>query len=103
MTITTGIATSDRTGPAVEEAERWSAHNYHPLPVVIAEAEGAWVTDVDGRRYLHCLAGYSALSFGHRHPGLVPAARAQLSGTTLTPRAFRQYQPGPSFPRLARR
>ena len=52
------------------------AHNYHPLPVVVADAEGAWVTDVDGRRYLDCLAGYSALNFGHRHPALIAAAHA---------------------------
>jgi ornithine--oxo-acid transaminase len=73
---------------AAEEAERWTAHNYHPLPVVIAEGSGAWVTDVDGRRYLDCLAGYSALNFGHRHPALLAAARAQLDRLTLTSRAF---------------
>ena len=77
-----------RTPEALEEAERWTAHNYHPLPVVIAEAEGAWVTDVDGRRYLDFLAGYSALNFGHRHPGLIAAAHAQLDRVTLTSRAF---------------
>jgi len=64
------------------------APNYHPLPVVVAHAEGAWVTDVDGRRYLDCLAGYSALNFGHGHPALVAAARAQLDRVTLTSRAF---------------
>ena len=77
-----------RTPEALAEAERWTAHNYHPLPVVIAEAEGAWVTDVDGRRYLDFLAGYSALNFGHRHPGLIAAAHAQLDRVTLTSRAF---------------
>jgi ornithine--oxo-acid transaminase len=76
------------TPTAVADAERWTAHNYHPLPVVISEAEGAWVTDVDGRRYLDCLAGYSALNFGHRHPQLVAAAHAQLDRLTLTSRAF---------------
>ncbi|MGN9906513.1 ornithine--oxo-acid transaminase [Phytohabitans sp. LJ34] len=70
------------------EAERWTAHNYHPLPVVISSAEGAWVTDIDGKRYLDCLAGYSALNFGHRHPALVAAAHAQLDRLTLTSRAF---------------
>jgi len=77
-----------RTPEAVADAERWTAHNYHPLPVVIAEASGAWVTDIDGRRYLDCLAGYSALNFGHRHPALVAAAREQLDRLTLTSRAF---------------
>ena len=77
-----------RTPEALAEAERYTAHNYHPLPVVIADAEGAWVTDVDGRRYLDFLAGYSALNFGHRHPGLIAAAHAQLDRLTLTSRAF---------------
>jgi ornithine--oxo-acid transaminase len=77
-----------RTPGALADAEKWTAHNYHPLPVVVAEAEGAWVTDVDGRRYLDFLAGYSALNFGHRHPGLIAAAHAQLDRVTLTSRAF---------------
>ncbi len=77
-----------RTPGALADAERWTAHNYHPLPVVVAEADGAWVTDVDGRRYLDCLAGYSALNFGHRHPALIEAAHAQLDRVTLTSRAF---------------
>ncbi|MER6675482.1 ornithine--oxo-acid transaminase [Streptomyces sp. NPDC000983] len=64
------------------------AHNYHPLPVVVARAEGTWVEDVEGRRYLDMLAGYSALNFGHRHPGLVEAAHHQLDRLTLTSRAF---------------
>jgi ornithine--oxo-acid transaminase len=85
--------------PKTEEhlrlADRFVAHNYYPLPVVIAEAEGAWVTDVDGRRYLDCLAGYSALNFGHRHPGLLQAARDQLDRMTLTSRAFHNDQLGP--------
>src|SRR6185312_13988149 len=92
---------SDRTTPAVAEAEQHTAHNYHPLPVVIAEAEGAWVTDVDGRRYLDCLAGYSALNFGHRHPALIAAAREQLDRVTLTSRAFLHDQFGPFCAELA--
>jgi ornithine--oxo-acid transaminase len=85
----------DLTSRAVDEAERFTAHNYHPLPVVITDAEGAWVTDVDGRRYLDCLAGYSALNFGHRHPALITAARDQLDRVTLTSRAFLHDQFGP--------
>ncbi|GAA2546893.1 ornithine--oxo-acid transaminase [Winogradskya consettensis] len=77
-----------RTPGELEAAERWTAHNYHPLPVVISDAEGAWVTDVDGRRYLDFLAGYSALNFGHRQPDLIAAAHAQLDRLTLTSRAF---------------
>ncbi|MFI2185624.1 ornithine--oxo-acid transaminase [Streptomyces sioyaensis] len=64
------------------------AHNYHPLPVVVARAEGVWVEDVEGRRYLDMLAGYSALNFGHRHPALLEAAHRQLDQLTLTSRAF---------------
>ncbi|WP_127131042.1 ornithine--oxo-acid transaminase [Georgenia sp. SYP-B2076] len=64
------------------------APNYHPLDVVLTAGEGSWVTDVRGRRYLDCLAGYSALNFGHRHPALVAAAQAQLGRLTLTSRAF---------------
>lgn len=80
---------------------RHSAHNYHPLPVVVTDAEGAWVTDVDGRRYLDCLAGYSALNFGHRHPALVAAAHRQLDLVTLTSRAFGNDRIGPFCAALA--
>lgn len=72
----------------IAAAEARSAHNYHPLPVVVASAEGAWMTDADGRRYLDMLAGYSALNFGHRNPRLVAAAKDQLDRVTLTSRAF---------------
>ena len=81
--------------------ERWCAHNYHPLPVVIAAAEGAWVTDVAGRRYLDMLAGYSALNFGHRHPYLIAAAVEQIGRVTLTSRAFHHDQLGPFCAELA--
>ena len=93
------MTTAADAAAAVAEAERWTAHNYHPLPVVIADAEGAWVTDVDGRRYLDCLAGYSALNFGHRHPGLIAAAHAQLDRLTLTSRAFHHDQFADVLPR----
>ncbi|GAQ55067.1 ornithine--oxo-acid transaminase [Streptomyces acidiscabies] len=72
----------------IDAEEPVLAHNYHPLPVVVARAEGAWVEDVDGRRYLDMLAGYSALNFGHRHPALIEAAHRQLDRLTLTSRAF---------------
>jgi ornithine--oxo-acid transaminase len=72
-----------------------AAHNYSPLPVVVSEAEGIWVTDVEGHRYLDALSGYSALNFGHRHPDLVAAAKAQLDRSTLTSRAFHNDQLGP--------
>ncbi|WSF37184.1 ornithine--oxo-acid transaminase [Streptomyces sp. NBC_01351] len=72
----------------MRSADAHSAHNYHPLPVVVASAEGAWMTDVEGRRYLDMLAGYSALNFGHGHRRLLDAAHAQLERVTLTSRAF---------------
>ena len=81
--------------------EQWGAHNYHPLPVVIAEAEGASVTDVDGTRYLDFLSGYSALNFGHRHPALIAAAHEQLDRLTLTSRAFHNDQFGAFCEELA--
>lgn len=77
---------------ALEEAH--GAHNYHPLPVVVVHGEGAWVTDSQGRRYLDCLAAYSALNFGHRHPDLIAAATEQLGRVTLTSRAFHHDQLG---------
>ncbi|MCM2421169.1 MULTISPECIES: ornithine--oxo-acid transaminase [unclassified Streptomyces] len=76
------------TDTSIAAAEAHSAHNYHPLPVVVATAEGAWMTDVEGRRYLDMLAGYSALNFGHGNRRLLDAARAQLDRVTLTSRAF---------------
>src|SRR5580692_12193011 len=79
----------------------YSAHNYHPLPVVVSSAEGCWVTDVDGRRYLDLLAGYSALNFGHRHPRLTDAALRQLDRVTLVSRAFDHDQFGPFCAELA--
>ncbi|MET8826808.1 ornithine--oxo-acid transaminase [Streptomyces sp. NPDC004610] len=92
MTATAG---TDRTSPMsrtsaelIRAEEPVLAHNYHPLPVVVAAAEGAWVEDVEGRRLLDMLAGYSALNFGHRHPALIEAAHRQLDRLTLTSRAF---------------
>ncbi|MBT2544585.1 ornithine--oxo-acid transaminase [Streptomyces sp. ISL-44] len=77
-----------KTSDAIRSADAHSAHNYHPLPVVVASADGAWMTDVEGRRYLDMLAGYSALNFGHGNRRLLDAARAQLERVTLTSRAF---------------
>ncbi|WP_432093389.1 ornithine--oxo-acid transaminase [Streptomyces sp. bgisy100] len=73
-------------------AEVSSAPTYRPLPVVVASGEGAWLTDVDGHRYLDLLSGYSALNFGHRHPRLIAAAKDQLDRVTLTSRAFHHHR-----------
>ena len=97
------MQTEPRLGSSelIELVERHSAHNYHPLPVVVAEAEGAWVTDVEGARYLDMLAAYSALNFGHRHPDLIRAAKEQLDRLTLTSRAFHHDLFGPFCEQLA--
>src|SRR5215472_870568 len=79
----------------------YSAHNYDPLPVVVTSADGVWVTDVRGHRYLDMLAGYSSLNFGHRHPRLVAAAQRQLDRVTMVSRAFDHDQFGPFCAELA--
>lgn len=73
---------------ALEFADLHSAHNYHPLPVVLESAHGVWARGIDGVEYLDMLAGYSALNFGHGHPTLVAVAQEQLGRLTLTSRAF---------------
>ncbi|NRD10105.1 ornithine--oxo-acid transaminase [Rathayibacter agropyri] len=89
------------TAAFITAEEEHAAHNYHPLPVVAATGEGAWITDVEGRRYLDCLAAYSAVNFGHSHPVLLEAARAQLGRITLTSRAFHNDRLGPFVTALA--
>nr|WP_305778275.1 ornithine--oxo-acid transaminase [Kitasatospora sp. MMS16-BH015] len=82
-------------------AARWGGPDSVPFPVVLSEGEGAWVTDSEGRRYLDFHGGYSALNFGHRHPALVAAAKAQLDRITLSTRAFHNDQYGPFCRELA--
>lgn len=91
---TTDSRVADTTAAHIDATERFAAHNYAPLPVVIAEGHGPWVIDVEGRWFLDCLAGYSALNFGHGHPRLVERAAAQLQRLTLTSRAFYNDQLG---------
>ncbi|MBE0410186.1 MAG: ornithine--oxo-acid transaminase [Anaerolineales bacterium] len=76
----------------VELEERFGAHNYHPLDVIIVRGEGVWVYDVDGKRYLDCLSAYSALNQGHVHPTILEALKSQAEKLTLTSRAFRNDQ-----------
>jgi len=101
-TNSVGIATSAAAAAAIAVEEANTAHNYHPLEVVVAHGEGAWVTDVDGRKYLDCLAAYSAVNFGHGHPALIEAAKKQLDRITLTSRAFHNDQLGPFAAALAK-
>jgi len=76
----------------IELEEKYGAHNYHPLDVVIEKAEGVWVYDVEGKKYLDCLAAYSAVNQGHCHPRIVKALQEQAEKVTLTSRAFRNSQ-----------
>lgn len=92
----------DSAAAHIAQTEAYSAHNYHPLPVVLASGSGAWVTDVEGNRYLDALAGYSALNFGHAHPRLIARAEEQLRTLTLTSRAFYNDRLGPFAEALAR-
>jgi ornithine--oxo-acid transaminase len=93
---------STRTDEFLALESQYSARNYAPLDVVIESAQGAWVTDVDGRRYLDCLSAYSALNQGHCHPRIVAALVEQASRVTLTSRAFRNDQFGPFCAELCR-
>jgi ornithine--oxo-acid transaminase len=81
-----------RTDEIIAIESQYGAHNYQPLDVVIERAEGVWVHDVDGKRYLDCLAAYSAVSQGHCHPRIVEACERQMRRVTLTSRAFRNDQ-----------
>ncbi len=76
----------------IELESKYGAHNYHPLDVVISKAKGVWVYDVEGKKYLDCLAAYSAVNQGHCHPRIVNALKEQADKVTLTSRAFRNDQ-----------
>lgn len=92
---------TSRTQETIEVDARHVAHNYSPLPIVAASAEGVWITDVEGRRYLDCLAAYSAVNFGHRNPEVTAAAHAQLDAVTLVSRAFHSDRLAPFCAALA--
>jgi ornithine--oxo-acid transaminase len=94
-TMSNPASGQSKTAEHLAIADKYGAHNYHPLPVIIESASGCWVTDVDGNRYLDMLAAYSALNFGYSHPRLIAAATKQLNKVTLTSRAFHNDQLGP--------
>jgi ornithine--oxo-acid transaminase len=89
------------TAQIIEQNETFGAHNYHPLPVVIEKAQGVWVYDVEGKRYLDCLAAYSAVNQGHCHPRLQKVLTEQAARCTLTSRAFHNDQLGAFCEELA--
>lgn len=86
----------------IDLAETWSAHNYHPLPVVLTRGEGVWVYDPEGNRYMDMLSAYSALNHGHRHPRIIQALKDQADRITLTSRAFHNDLFGPLCEKLCR-
>ncbi|HWG34440.1 MAG TPA: ornithine--oxo-acid transaminase [Gemmatimonadaceae bacterium] len=93
----TAVANNTESGPATSAdyiaiEDEWGAHNYHPLDIVIERAAGAWVYDVDGKRYLDCLSAYSAVNQGHCHPRILATLMEQAHRVTLTSRAFRNEQ-----------
>jgi len=83
---------SDSAASLIAVEDRWGAHNYHPLDIVIERASGAWVYDAEGHKYLDCLSAYSALNQGHCHPRILQTLREQAERVTLTSRAFRNDQ-----------
>ncbi|MCP1143327.1 ornithine--oxo-acid transaminase [Lysinibacillus endophyticus] len=86
----------------IELTENLGAHNYHPLPIVISEAEGVWVKDPEGNKYMDMLSAYSALNQGHRHPKIIQALIDQANRVTLTSRAFHNDQLGPWYEKLTK-
>ena len=101
VTVASAAGGGNPTQAAIAVDDRYVAHNYSPLPVVAASAEGAWITDLEGRRYLDCLAAYSAVNFGHRNPEILATAHAQLDTVTLVSRAFHSEPLGPFCRALA--
>lgn len=93
---------SDATRHLIAQAERYGAHNYHPLPIVVARAQGCWIQDPGGRRYLDMLSCYSALNQGHRHPRIIAALKEQADRVTLTSRAFHNDRLGPYLEKLTK-
>ncbi|WP_053361607.1 ornithine--oxo-acid transaminase [Bacillus sp. FJAT-27251] len=86
----------------IEQTDRYGANNYHPLPIVISRAEGVWVEDPEGNRYMDMLSAYSAVNQGHRHPKIIQALKDQADRVTLTSRAFHNDQLGPWYERICK-
>lgn len=85
----------------IDQTQKYGANNYHPLPIVISEAEGIWVKDPEGNKYMDMLAAYSALNQGHRHPKIIKALKDQADRVTLTSRAFHNDQLGIWYEKIA--
>jgi len=96
------LETITKSQQLIEQTENYGAHNYHPLPVVISEAEGVWVKDPEGNRYMDMLSAYSAVNQGHRHPKIIDALKKQADRVTLTSRAFHSDQLGPWYEKVSK-
>lgn len=97
-----GFSMRTRTEKVIEQTEQYGANNYNPLPIVIIRAEGVWVEDPDGNKYMDMLSAYSAVNQGHRHPKIIEALKNQAERVTLTSRAFHNDQLGPWYQKIAR-
>ncbi|WP_082234678.1 ornithine--oxo-acid transaminase [Halobacillus massiliensis] len=86
----------------IDQTQEYGAKNYHPLPIVISKAEGVWVEDPEGNRYMDMLSAYSAVNQGHRHPKIIQALNDQASRVTLTSRAFHNDQLGPWYEKICK-
>ncbi|WP_442595826.1 ornithine--oxo-acid transaminase [Neobacillus sp. D3-1R] len=86
----------------IEQTDKFGANNYHPLPIVISEAEGVWVMDPEGQKYMDMLSAYSAVNQGHRHPKIIQALKDQADRVTLTSRAFHNDQLGPWYEKICK-
>jgi ornithine--oxo-acid transaminase len=84
----------------IKQTEKYGANNYHPLPIIISRAEGVWVEDPEGNKYMDMLSAYSAVNQGHRHPKIIQALKDQADKVTLTSRAFHNDQLGPWYEKI---
>jgi ornithine--oxo-acid transaminase len=91
-----------KTQELITQTEKYGANNYHPLPIVISEAEGVWVKDPEGNKYMDMLSAYSAVNQGHRHPKIIKALKDQADRVTLTSRAFHNDQLGPWYEKICK-
>lgn len=96
------MAAEKKTKGLIEQTEKYGAHNYHPLPIVISRAEGVWVEDPEGNKYMDMLSAYSAVNQGHRHPKIIQALKDQADKVTLTSRAFHNDQLGPWYEKICK-
>lgn len=88
---------ANKSASIIEQTNQYGANNYHPLPIVISKAEGVWVEDPEGNKYMDMLSAYSAVNQGHRHPEIIKALKDQADRVTLTSRAFHNDQLGPWY------